>query len=43
MKKDVFLDKENLIKSFGFSIFSKDFKRPWGGFLVIDEDQSQEF
>jgi len=43
MKKDIFLDTENLIKSYGFSIVSKDFKRPWGGFLVIDEDQSQEF
>ena len=34
---------ENEIKSFGFSIVSKDFERPWGGFLVIDERQSQEF
>ena len=39
----MFLDTENLIKSYGFSIVSKDFKRPWGGFLVINEDQSQEF
>ena len=22
---------------------SKDFERPWGGFLVIDEDQAQDF
>ena len=34
---------ENEIKSVGFSIVSKDFERPWGGFLVIDERQSQEF
>ena len=34
---------EKLIKSYGFNIVSKDFKRPWGGFLVIDENQSQEF
>ena len=39
----MFLDTENNIKSYGFNIVSKDFKRPWGGFLVIDEDQSQEF
>ena len=26
-----------------FIISSKDFNRPWGGFLVIDETQAQEF
>ena len=31
------------IKSLGFNIISKDFQRPWGGFLVIDEDQAQDF
>jgi len=31
------------IESFGFSLVSEDFKRPWGGFLVIDESQAQEF
>ena len=31
------------IKSLGFNIISKDFQRPWGGFLVVDEDQAQEF
>ena len=39
----MFKDIEKLIKSYGFNIVSKDFKRPWGGFLVIDENQSQEF
>ena len=34
---------EQEIKSFGFEITSKDFHRPWGGFLVISEKQSQEF
>ena len=34
---------ENEIKQLGFDIISKDFQRPWGGFLVINEDQSQEF
>jgi mannose-6-phosphate isomerase-like protein (cupin superfamily) len=38
-----FTDIEESIRSFGFSIESKDFKRPWGGFLVIDESQAQEF
>jgi mannose-6-phosphate isomerase-like protein (cupin superfamily) len=31
------------IESLGFSIISKDFERPWGGFLVIDEMQAQDF
>ena len=31
------------IESFGFNLVSHDFKRPWGGFLVIDESQAQEF
>ena len=34
---------EELIKSLGFRVVSKDFDRPWGGFLVIDEDQAQGF
>ena len=34
---------EQEIKSFGFEITSKDFQRPWGGFLVISEEQVQEF
>ena len=31
------------IESFGFSVVSHDFERPWGGFLVIDETEAQEF
>ena len=31
------------IESYGFNINSNDFERPWGGFLVIDESQAQEF
>ena len=31
------------IESFGFNVFSYDFDRPWGGFLVIDESQAQDF
>ena len=38
-----FTQTEELIKSFGFSIVSKDFERPWGGFLVIDEEKVQDF
>jgi mannose-6-phosphate isomerase len=38
-----FVQIEETIKSFGFTINSYDFERPWGGFLVIDESQAQEF
>jgi len=34
---------ESLIKSKGFKVISKDFERPWGGFLVISESQAQDF
>ena len=34
---------ENEISDLGFEIISKDFERPWGGFLVINEEQAQEF
>ena len=34
---------EEHIKSLEFNVVSKDFNRPWGGFLVIDENQAQEF
>ena len=38
-----FTQTEELIKSKGFKIILKDFERPWGGFLVIDENQAQDF
>ena len=39
-----YLDEiENEISDLGFEIISKDFERPWGGFLVIKEDQAQDF
>ena len=34
--------KEN-IENIGFMFVSFDFRRPWGGFLVIDENQAQDF
>ena len=34
---------KNEIESFGFKVVSHDFERPWGGFLVIDETQAQDF
>lgn len=31
------------IESYGFTVTDKEFTRPWGGFLVIDEDEAQAF
>ena len=31
------------IISMGFSITKEDDSRPWGGFFVIDEEQSEKF
>ena len=38
-----FLSVRNEIESFGYQIISQDLNRPWGGFLVIEENQSQKF
>ena len=40
---EVFSKIEQDINSLNFIISSKDFNRPWGGFIVIDETQAQEF
>jgi len=38
-----FIKIQKEVEDLGFKILSKDFNRPWGGFLVINENQSQEF
>ena len=38
-----FEEIEKEISSLGFEITSRDFERPWGGFLVINESQAQDF
>jgi hypothetical protein len=35
-----FKNIENQLNSDGFIVVDKDFNRPWGGFLVIDETQA---
>ena len=40
---DYLYEIENEIKGLGFDIISKDFERPWGGFLVVNEKQAQKF
>ena len=38
-----FQEIESHISSLGFTFERKDFERPWGGFLVIEEQQAQAF
>ena len=38
-----FIKVKTHIELFGYKIVDFDFKRPWGGFLVIDEKQAKKF
>tara|TARA_Y200000002_G_scaffold285037_1_gene239039 strand:+ start:44 stop:526 length:483 start_codon:yes stop_codon:yes gene_type:complete len=38
-----FQEIEKEIISFGFEVISKDFERPWGGFLFVNESQVKDF
>lgn len=31
------------VENLGFTVVANDFSRPWGGFLVVDENQAQAF
>lgn len=39
----IFEEIQKAIESYSLSVKSNDYKRPWGGFFVIDESQAQEF
>ena len=43
MSKKKYVEIQQEIESFGFTIVAKDFERPWGAFLVIKEEQAQDF
>ena len=38
-----YIEIKEEIESFGFNVINFDFNRPWGGFLLINESQSQDF
>lgn len=42
-KKELFAKIGKRLADQGFKVVSKDDKRPWGGFFVIDEKQAQDF
>lgn len=41
--EEIFKSTEAALDQQGFTIVSKDFQRPWGGFFVLDESQGQQF
>ena len=43
MSKDFYRTIQSELEGYGFTVVGKDFDRPWGGFLVIDETQAQAF
>ena len=43
MSKDKYIEIQQEIESYGFTIVTKDFERPWGAFLVIKEEEAQDF
>ena len=43
MSKEKYIEIQQEIESYGFTIVAKDMMRPWGAFLVIMEEQAQDF
>ena len=43
MSKEKYIEIQQEIESYGFTIVAKDFERPWGAFLVIKEEETQGF
>ena len=43
MSKERYRAIKQEIESYGFTVVAKDFERPWGAFLVIKEDEAQDF
>ncbi|MDJ1483347.1 phosphoheptose isomerase [Cytophagaceae bacterium YF14B1] len=43
MTNEIFSKIAQQLSEKGFTIASSDFTRPWGGFFVIDESQTQKF
>ncbi|MDA0326596.1 MAG: phosphoheptose isomerase [Bacteroidetes bacterium] len=43
MSVEKYLEIQEKIESFGFTIVAKDMMRPWGAFLVIKEEEAQDF
>ena len=42
-RKEIFIETEAHLKNLDIQIHSKDDNRPWGGFLVIEENSTEKF
>jgi len=43
MSMEKYIEIQQEIESYGFTIVARDFERPWGAFLVIKEEEAQDF
>lgn len=43
VRSEVFASVGSYLSHEGFTVVSKDFNRPWGGFFVLDESQAEAF
>jgi len=43
LNKHIYIEIQEEIESYGFTVVAKDFERPWGAFLFIKEDEAQDF
>ena len=43
MSKEKYIEIHQEIESYGFKVVAKDFECPWGDFLVIKEEEAQDF
>ena len=43
VREDVFIELGNYLAGININVVSSDFQRPWGGFFVLDENQSKQF
>jgi hypothetical protein len=43
MSKEKYIKIKQEIESYGFTIIAKDMMRPWDAFLVIKEEEAQDF
>ena len=43
MSKERYKEIQEEIEGYGFTIVAKDMMRPWGAFLVIKEEEAQDF
>ena len=43
MSKERYIEIQEEIESYGFTIVAKDMMRPWGAFLIIKEEEAEGF